>query len=104
MRGAIVEITKTIKVNENQIAESTEKAKKYAGSDDIEQALANFKYDLGDVESERQMLLDSKQNTEKKCSKTFGNGKMQWLYESKSKRVRRTASKLQFEFNLKVWI
>lgn len=102
VRGAIVEITKTIKVNENQIAESTEKAKKYAGSDDIEQALANFKYDLGDVESERQMLLDSKQNTEKEVfKKRLEMEKMQWLYESKSKEYDELHQELQFEFNLK---
>ena len=102
IRGAIIETTKTIKVNESQIAESNEKAKKYAGSDDVEQALANFKYDLGDVESERQMLLDSKQTTEKEVfKKRLEMEKMQWLYDSKSKEYDELHQELQFEFNLK---
>lgn len=102
IRGAIIETTKTIKVNEAQIAESNEKAKKYAGSDDVEQALANFKYDLGDVESERQMLLDSKQTTEKEVfKKRLEMEKMQWLYDSKSKEYDELHQELQFEFNLK---
>lgn len=102
VRGEIMEITKTIQVNERQIAESNEKAKKYAGSDDIEQALANFKYDLGDVESERQMLLDSKAETEKLVfQKRLEMEKMQWLYETKSAEYDELHQELQFEFNLK---
>lgn len=102
VRGDIVEITKTIKVNEKQIAESDEKAKKYAGSDDIEQALANFKYDLGDVESERQMLLDSKAETEKEVfKKRLEMEKMQWLYDTKVAEYDELHQELQFEFNLK---
>lgn len=102
VRGEIVEISKTIKVNEKQIAESNEKAKKYAGSDDIEQALANFKYDLGDVESERQMLADSKADTEKEVfKKRLEMEKMQWLYETKVAEYDELHQELQFEFNLK---
>lgn len=102
VRGSILEITKTIKVNEAQIAESNEKAKKYAGSDDVEQALANFKYDLGDVESERQMLLDSKSETEKAIfAKRLEMEKIEWLYDTKSKEYDELHQELQFEFNLK---
>ncbi len=102
VKGAILEIEKTIKVNEAQIAESNEKAKKYAGSDDIEQALANFKYDLGDVESERQMLIDSKAETEKAIfAKRLEMEKIEWLYDSKSKEYDELHQELQFEFNLK---
>ncbi len=57
VRGAIVEITKTIKVNENQIAESTEKAKKYAGSDDIEQATLTKRRQ--ELEEQRKVQLDN---------------------------------------------
>lgn len=102
VRGEIMEITKTIQVNEKQIAESNDKAKKYAGSDDIEQALANFKYDLGDVESERQMLLDSKAETEKTVfKKRLDMEKTQWLYETKASEYDELHQELQFEFNLK---
>lgn len=102
VRGSILEITKTIKVNEAQIAESNEKAKKYAGSDDVEQALANFKYDLGDVESERQMLLDSKSETEKAIfAKRLEMEKIEWLYDTKCKEYDELHQELQFEFNLK---
>ncbi len=102
VRGEIMEISKTIQVNEKQIAESNDKAKKYAGSDDIEQALANFKYDLGDVESERQMLLDSKAETEKAVfQKRLEMEKSQWLYESKVGEYAELHQELQFEFNLK---
>ncbi|MDE7454589.1 MAG: hypothetical protein K2M64_02025, partial [Clostridia bacterium] len=102
VRGEIMEITKTIKVNEKQIADSNDKAKQYAGSDDIEQALANFKYDLGDVESERQMLLDSKAETEKAVfAKRLEMEKVQWLYETKVAEYAELHQELQFEFNLK---
>lgn len=102
VRGEIMEITKTVQVNEKQIAESNDKAKKYAGSDDIEQALANFKYDLGDVESERQMLLDSKAETEKAVfQKRLDMEKIQWLYETKMGEYAELHQELQFEFNLK---
>lgn len=102
VRGEIMEVTKTIKVNEKQINESNDKAKKYAGSDDIEQALANFKYDLGDVESERQMLIDSKADTEKELfKKRLENEKVQWLYDTKAAEYDELHRELQFEFNLK---
>lgn len=102
VRGEIMEVTKTIKVNEKQINESNDKAKKYAGSDDIEQALANFKYDLGDVESERQMLIDSKADTEKDLfKKRLENEKVQWLYDTKAAEYDELHRELQFEFNLK---
>ncbi len=102
VRGEITEVSKTIKVNEKQINESNDKAKKYAGSDDIEQALANFKYDLGDVESERQMLIDSKADTEKDLfKKRLENEKVQWLYDTKAAEYDELHRELQFEFNLK---
>jgi len=102
LNASIIEITKTIKVNESQIAQSTDKAKKFAGSDDLEQAVANFRYELGDVESERQMLLDSKQQVEKEVfQKRLELEKAQWLYETKSREYDELYQELQFEFNLK---
>lgn len=102
LRGAIIEVTKTIRVNEAQIAESTEKAKRYAGNDDLEQAVANFRYEIGDIESERQMLAESKQNTEKEVfRKRLELEKTQWLYESKCKEYDELYQELQFELNLK---
>ena len=102
VRAAIIEVSKTVKVNENQIAESTEKAKVYAGSDNIEQAVANFKYELGDVESERQMLIESKQNAEREVfKKRLDLEKAQWLYETKCAEYRDLYQELQFELNLK---
>lgn len=102
LNAAIVETEKTIKVNEAQIAQATDRAKKHAGSDDLEQAVANFKYDLGDVESERQMLVESKQNVEKEVfKKRLELEKSQWLYETKCAEYNELAQELQFEFNLK---
>ncbi|MCM1395803.1 MAG: hypothetical protein NC132_06855, partial [Corallococcus sp.] len=102
VKSSIVEITKTIKVNEQQIAESTEKAKKYAGSDDVEQAVANFKYDMGDVESEYQMLAESKQSVEKEVfKKRLELEKAQWLYDTKSKEYDDIYGGLQLELNAK---
>lgn len=102
VNAAIVEAQKTIKTNEKQIAQSTEKAKQLAGSDDLEQAIANFKYELGDVESERQMLVDSKQTVEKEIfKKRLELEKCQWLYETKCKEHDDLYSELQLEFNLK---
>lgn len=102
VKASIVEITKTIKVNEQQINESTEKAKKLAGSDDLEQAVANIKYDMGDVESEYQMLLESKQNVEKEVfAKRLEMEKTQWLYESKCKEYDELRDELQPALNAK---
>ncbi len=102
INGAIIENTKTVKVNEQQIAESTLKAQGYAGTDDLEQAVTNFRYELGDVESERQMLLDSVQNTEKDIfRKRLELEKTQWLYESKQKEYDELHNELEIEFKLK---
>lgn len=102
INAAIVETQKTIKVNESQIAQSADKAKKHAGSDDLEQAIASFKYELGDVESEVLMLEDSKQNIEKEIfKKRLELEKSQWLYETKCREYDDIYQELQFEFNLK---
>lgn len=84
VKASIVEISKTIKVNEDLIAQANKRAAAYAGSEDIEQAVQNFKYELGDVDSERQMLVESKQNAEKELFKRrLELEKTQWLYDSK---------------------
>lgn len=102
IRGATVEVAKTVRVHERQIAEATSKAKRHAGSDDIEQAVANFKYELGDVESELQMIAESKQNTEKEVfKKRLELEKTQWLYESRCHDYDEMYQELQFEFALK---
>lgn len=102
VRSSIVEITKTVKVNEQQIADSTEKAKKFAGSDDVEQAVANFKYDMGDVESEYQMLAESKKSVEQEVfKKRLELEKTQWLYDTKSQEYDTIYSELQLELNVK---
>lgn len=102
IRGATVEVAKTVRIHERQIAEATAKAKRHAGSDDIEQAVANFKYELSDVESERQMLVESKQNTEREVfKKRLEMEKTQWLYESRCHDYDELYQELQFEFNLK---
>lgn len=102
VRGAIIEVSKTIKVNEAQIAASTRKAQTYAGSDDIEHAVANFRYELGDVESERQMLIDAKQNIEKSIfKKRIELEKNDWLYQSKCREFEELDQEVRFELNLK---
>ena len=102
VRGQIVETTKTIKVNESQIAEANHKARRYAGSDDIEAAVANFRYEIGDVESELQMLTESKQITEKEVfKKRLEMEKTEWLFESKDREYSELYQELQFEFRLK---
>ncbi|MCH5159664.1 MAG: hypothetical protein J1F66_02305 [Clostridiales bacterium] len=102
VRGQIVEISKTIKVNEAQIAEANLKARRYAGSDDLEAAVANFRYEIGDVESELQMLTESKQITEKEVfKKRLELEKAEWLYESKDREYNELYQDLQFELKLK---
>ncbi len=102
IKAAVVETTKSVKVNETQIAAATEKAKKYAGSEDLEQALTTFKYEIADIESERQMLADSKHTVEKEVfRKRLELEKLQWLYDSKTREYDELYEKLQFEFNLK---
>ncbi len=101
VRGAIVEISKTIKVNELQITEATERAKKLAGSEDIEQAIAGFRYDLGDVESERQMLAESKAILEREVfKKRLELEKSQWLYDAKNKEYNQAYSELQSDLSV----
>ena len=102
VRGQIVETTKTIKVNEQQIAEANPRARRHAGNDDIEAAVANFRYEIGDVESELQMLTESKQTTEKEVfKKRLEMEKTEWLFESKDREYNELYQDLQFEFNLK---
>ncbi len=102
VKADIVEITRTIKVNEQQITESTEKAKRYAGGEDIEKAIADFKYELGDVESEKQMLLEAKQNLEKDLfKKRLELEKAQWLYDTKNSEYAELYEELQLDLNLR---
>ena len=102
VRGAIMEASKTIKVNEDQIAAATQKAQTYAGGEDIEQAIANLRYELGDVESERNMLIDSKQTIEKEIfKKRLEQEKTNWLYEEKCREYDELYQELKFELNLK---
>ncbi len=102
IRGAVVETTRTVKVNEQQIAQATERAKKYAGSDDLEQAIAEFRYETEDVENELQMLTDTKNNLEKDVfKKRLELEKMQWLYDSKATEYAELYRELSFEFRVK---
>lgn len=102
INAVIVETEKTIKVNESQILQSTDKAKKAAGDDDLEKAISNLRYEMGDVESEKQMLAESKQSVEKEIfKKRLELEKSQWLYDTKCKEYDELYQELQFEFNLK---
>lgn len=102
VRADIVEVTRTIKVNEQQIAEANDRAKRYAGGDDIEKAIANFRYELGDVESEKQMLADAKQSLEKDLfKKRLELEKAQWLYDTKNTEYAELYQELQLELKLK---
>lgn len=101
IRGTILEYTKTIKVNEQKIAESTAKAQNYAGSDDLEQAVINFRYELGDVDSERRMLEESAQTLEKEIfKKRLELEKTQWLYDSKVSEYEELRNELQTELGV----
>lgn len=102
VNAAIVEKSKTVKVNEQQIAVSTAKAQSYAGSEDLEQAVVNLRYELGDVESERQMLRESRQTAENEVfAKRLELEKTQWLYDNASKDYRELYVELQTEFNIR---
>ncbi len=102
VRAAIIEADKTIKVNEQQIAESTAKAQGYAGSEDIEQAITEFRYELGDVESERRMLSESEQSLEKEIfRKRLELEKTQWLYDSKVSEYDELRNELQADLTVK---
>ena len=102
VKGAIIENVKTVKVNEQQIAESTAKAQNYAGTDDLEKAITNFRYELGDVESELQMLNESAQTMDKEIfKKRLELEKTQWLYDSKCAEYEELHRELQLELDLK---
>lgn len=102
VKGAIIETNRTIKVNEQQIAKATERAKKYAGSDDISKAIEEFRYEMGDLSSEVQMLTETKNNLEKDVfKKRLELEKVQWLYDSKVKEYSELYQELSFELRVK---
>lgn len=102
IRADIVEISRTIKVNEQQILEANDRAKRQAGGDDLEKAISNFRYELGDVESEKQMLIEAKQTLEKDLfKKRIELEKAQWLYDTKSTEYAEIYQDLQLELDLK---
>ena len=102
VRADIVEISRTIKVNEQQIVEANDRAKRQAGGDDLEKAISNFRYELGDVESEKQMLLESKQTLEKELFKNkIELEKVQWLYDTKKAEYAELYQELQLELDIK---
>lgn len=102
VKADIVEITRTIKVNEQQIAQANDRAKRQAGGEDIEKAISNFRYELGDVESEKQMLVEAKQTLEKDLfKKRLELEKAQWLYDTKNTEYAELYQDLQLELDLK---
>ena len=102
VRADIVEISRTIKVNEQQIAEANDRAKRHAGGEDIEKAISSFRYELGDVESEKQMLVEAKQTLEKDLfKKRLELEKAQWLYDTKNNEYAELYQDLQLELNIK---
>ena len=102
VRADIVEISRTIKVNEQQIAEANDRAKRHAGGEDIEKAISSFRYELGDVESEKQMLVEAKQTLEKELfKKRLELEKAQWLYDTKNTEYAELYQDLQLELNIK---
>lgn len=102
VKGAIIETNRTIKVNEQQIAKATERAKKYAGSDDIAKAIDEFRYESGDLSAEVQMLTETKNTLDKDVfGKRLELEKVQWLYDSKVKEYSELYQELSFELRVK---
>ncbi len=84
VRAVTYEANKSVKVNKMQIAEATKRAEAQAGGENIEEALTSFKYEIGDVESDCQMLTESKRNIETELAKKrIELEKNQWLYDMK---------------------
>lgn len=80
INSAISEAARTVKVNQAQIKKCTEKAQKLVGEEDLAQAVQNFDYDLSDIESELQMLAESKQVLSQEVfAKRLELEKTQWL-------------------------
>lgn len=102
VNAQIVEVTKTIKINDEQIARAKASAEELAGSSDVENALASLGYEVGDVENERKMLFETKQSAQDEVmTKRVELEKYQWLYESKSKEYADACEQLQFDLSLK---
>lgn len=98
INSAITEATRTVKVNQAQIKKCTEKAQKLIGEEDLAQAVQNFNYDLSDVESELQMLAESKQALfEEVFAKRLELEKMQWLCDQKRSEYESLAENSQTE-------
>lgn len=70
--------------------------------DYLDQTIANIRYELIEVGSERQILIDSKQTIEKEIfEKRLELEKTQWLCETKSYEYDELYNALRLEFNVK---
>lgn len=78
--AAITEMEKTVKVNSVQIKQATARAQRYSGTEDAQQTAENFHYDLGDLQSEVQMLAESRRTLSDDVFRMrLEEEKLQWL-------------------------
>ncbi len=101
VRADIIELTKTVKVNQKQISLSNDKACAYAGNSNLEEAINNFRYEITDIESERQMLVESKRQLEADVFRTrLASEKMQYTIESKHAEIDTLRDDINFELSI----
>ncbi len=102
VQASIIETQKTIKVNQQQINLATDRAKQYAGGDDIEKAVSNFKYETGDAESEYNILNETTLSLQKDLVKLRVElEKTQWLYDVKNNEYNELYDELSVDFKVK---
>lgn len=99
VRANVVEITKTIKVNEDQIEQATARAVKQAGSEDIQAAVENMRYEVGDDETESDTLSESVREQEQQLfQKRLEMKTSQWLFDAKTEEYNELYKDLSDEF------
>lgn len=99
VRASVVEITKTIKVNEDQIDQATQRATQQAGSEDLEKAVADMNYELGDDETETDSLAQSvKEQEQQLFQKRMDKEKAQWLFNTRTEEYNELYKELSEEF------
>ena len=80
--GQAVQLQNQLQLNQNQIEKSQQRATLHAGTENLEQAVSNFKYQVADAGDEEQMLQDSLNLAQKEVfKKRLQVEKLQWLLQ-----------------------
>lgn len=94
----ILEINKTVKLNEREIEHSARQAEKFAGGN-VESVLGEAKFEERELNAEITMLLGSKSTIESQfVDKKVAYGQLNWLKENKENELRAFRESLKTDF------